>query len=291
MELISKIRRIKGYGELVMFSHTIFSMPFAIISMLWAAGGLPSSRILFWIFVALIGGRNGANAINRLVDKEIDSKNPRTKDRHLPKGTVKEYEVVFIIVVCLGLMTLAAYMLNPLSLKLLPLALLGFCIYSYTKRYTWACHIILGVICGGAPVGAWVAVTGEIGWPSIVIGAIVTCWVAGFDIIYATQDISFDRENGLYSIPAKFGLKSSLYISALFHVITVFMLVYLYFLMNLGWLYLVGVAIIAALLLLEHKMVSPTNLKSMKIASYSINQVVSITMLVFTLLDSWILHG
>lgn len=285
MVLISKIKRVKTYGELVMFSHTIFSLPFAIIAMLWAAHGLPSTEVLFWSFIALMAGRNGANAVNRLVDKEIDGKNPRTKNRHLPKGLVKDHEVIFIILLCLALMTLAAYRLNPLCLKLLPLALLGFGIYSYTKRYTWACHIILGMVCGGAPVGAWMAVTGEIGWPSIVLGAIVTCWVGGFDIVYATQDIDFDRNYGLYSIPARFGLKYSLYIAAVLHTITVLLLVYLYFLMNLGWIYLMGVTIVSFLLFLEHSMVSPSSLKTMKIASYSINQVISMTMLLFTVLD------
>jgi len=291
MEL-SRIRlsKIKAFGELVMFSHTIFSLPFAVISMLWAADGLPPVRVLFWIFVALIGARNGANAINRLVDKEIDQKNPRTADRHLPKGIVKDYEVILLIFLCLGVMTLAAFMLNPLCVKLLPLALIGFAIYSYTKRFTWTCHIILGIVCGGAPVGAWMAVTGQIGWPSIILGAVVTCWVAGFDIIYATQDINFDRNHGLHSIPARFGVKKSLYISALFHKVTVALLIYLYYLMDLGWFYLIGVGLIATLLLVEHKMVSPSNLKTMKIASYSINQVVSITMLVFSLLDFWILN-
>ncbi|KXG77871.1 UbiA-like polyprenyltransferase [Thermotalea metallivorans] len=280
--------RVRTYGELVMFSHTLFSLPFALISMLWAAQGLPPGRIIFWILVALTGARNGANGLNRLIDREIDAKNPRTAHRHLPKGLVKEWEVILLIFFCFALMVLAAFMLNPLCVKLLPLPIFIFIIYSYTKRFTWACHLILGIACGGAPVGAWMAVTGAIGWPSIVLGAMVTLWVAGFDIIYATQDVDFDRSHGLFSIPAKFGIQNGLYISAFFHAGAVSLLMYLHFLMETGWFYLTGIAITAVLLFLEHIIVSPKNLRTMRIASYNINQVVGVVMLIFTALDMFI---
>jgi len=279
------LTKLKSYGELVMFSHTLFSLPFALIAMIWAADGLPSAFTIFWILVALIGARNGANALNRIVDKDIDKKNPRTANRHLPKGLVKDSEVWGIVILCFLIFILASYNLNTLCFKLSPVALFLFIIYSYTKRFTWICHIILGITCGGAPVGAWIAVTGKFALTPIILGAVVTLWVAGFDIIYATQDIDFDRKIGLYSIPAKFGLKGALYISSLFHFIMILLLFSLYFIMHRGLIYLIGICISAILLVVEHYIVSPSNEKKMKVASYHINQVVSVLIFIFTVLD------
>ena len=283
------LKKLKSYGELVMFSHTLFSLPFALIAMIWAADGLPSAITIFWILIALIGARNGANALNRIVDKDIDKKNPRTANRHLPKGLIMDYEVLIIVFICFSIFILAAYKLNPLCLALSPIALFLFIIYSYTKRFTWICHIILGITCGGAPVGAWLAVTGKFALAPIVLGVVVTLWVAGFDIIYATQDIEFDREEGLFSVPAKFGLNGALYISSLFHFIMILLLISLYFIMDSGYIYLIGIFISSILLTFEHYIVSPTNEKTMKIASYHINQVVSVLIFVFTAIDVFIL--
>lgn len=283
------LNKLKSYGELVMFSHTLFSLPFALIGMIWAAEGLPSAGTIFWILVALIGARNGANALNRVVDKDIDKKNPRTANRHLPSGRVKDYEALGIVVLCFLIFTFAAYELNPLCFMLSPVALFLFAVYSYTKRFTWICHIVLGIACGGAPVGAWLAVTGKFALAPIILGAVVTLWVAGFDIIYATQDIEFDRKIGLFSIPAKFGLKGALYISTLFHAIMILFLISLHFIMHTGWIYLLGIFVSAILLALEHYIVSPSNEKKMKIASYNINQVVSVLIFIFTMLDFFIL--
>ncbi len=282
------LKRIKTYGELVMFSHTLFSLPFALISMIWAAKGIPSLETVFWILVALISARNGANALNRIVDKDIDKKNPRTANRHMPKGIVKEYEAWGIVMFCFAIFILAAYKLNPLCFKLTPVAFLLFFIYSYTKRFTWACHIVLGVACAGAPVGAWLAVTGQFAFTPFILAAVVTLWVAVFDIIYGTQDIDFDRQNGLFSIPARFGFDLALVISSIFHIIMILLLFSLYFIMDMGWIYLVGIVISALLLILEHYMVSPSNEKKMKIASYNINQIVSMLIMVFSLLDTFI---
>ena len=277
--------KVKKYFELVMFSHTLFSLPFGLVAMFWAAGGLPPLRTFFWILVALAGARNGANALNRIIDRNIDAKNPRTAERHMPRGAVKMKEAVLIVVICFALLTLAAFMLNPLCVLLLPLAIFMFFAYSFTKRFTWACHIALGVACGGAPVGAWIAVTGSIGWPSLVLGVVVTLWVAGFDIIYGTQDVGFDRDEGLFSIPAVFGIEAALVISTLFHIGVVVLLFYLYYLMHMGWFYLAGLAVITLLLAAEHLLVKSTRLNSVKIASYGINQIVSVVFLIFTTLD------
>jgi len=283
------LKKLKSYGELVMFSHTLFSLPFALIGMIWAAQGIPSGVTILWILIALIGARNGANALNRIVDKDFDKKNPRTANRHLPKGTVNNYEVWVIVLLCFSIFILAAYKLNPLCFMLSPVALFLFVIYSYTKRFTWLCHIVLGITCGGAPVGAWLAVTGKLALTPIILGAVVTLWIAGFDIIYATQDIEFDRKVGLFSIPAKFGLKGALYISSLFHFIMILLLISLYFIMHTGWIYLLGIFIGSILLVVEHYIVSPSNEKKMKIASYNINQIVSVLIFSFTMLDFFIL--
>lgn len=283
------LKRLKGYGELVMFSHTLFSLPFALISMIWAAEGLPSAATIFWILIALTGARNGANALNRIVDKDFDKKNPRTANRHMPRGSVKNIEVLLIVILCFLVFIIAAYMLNPICFMLSPVALFLFIIYSYTKRFTWLCHVVLGITCGGAPVGAWLAVTGNFAVAPIILGAVVTLWIAGFDIIYATQDIDFDRKIGLYSIPARFGLKGALFISTLFHFIMILLLISLYFIMHAGFIYLLGILISSILLGIEHYMVSPSNEKKMKFVSYNINQVVSVLLLTFTLLDFFIL--
>lgn len=280
--------KLRTYGDLVMFSHTLFSLPFALISMLWAANGLPSLWTFLWILIALVGARNGANALNRLIDREVDRLNPRTANRHLPLGVVGSMEVIILILACFSLYIFAAFMLNPLCVVLSPLPVIVFIAYSYTKRFTWACHLILGIACGGAPVGAWIAVKGNISWVSLVLGTIVTLWVAGFDIIYAVQDVAFDREEGLFSIPSIFGVKGALLISSLFHLAVVILLAYLYFYMHTSWIYLIGVMLAALLLLIEHLLVTPDNLRNVKIASYSINQVVSVILLIFTALDVYI---
>lgn len=279
------LNKLRTYGNLVMFSHTLFSLPFAFVAMLIAANGIPQPRIFIWIGVAFLGARTGANAINRLIDRNIDAKNPRTASRHMPMGIVKNTEVVFIVIISFGILLLAAIELNPLCVIMLPFAIFLFIIYSYTKRFTWACHLVLGITCGGAPVGAWMAVTGRISWICLIMGAANALWVTGFDIIYGSQDVDFDRKEGLFSIPAIFGVELALIFSSLLHAATVILLIYLYYIAHLGWLYLVGIGIISLLLIKEHKMVSPSNLDNVKIASYGINQVVSVAFLVFSIAD------
>lgn len=284
------LTKIKTYANLVMFSHTIFSLSFALISMLIAANGLPKLRVVILILVAFMGARTGANALNRLIDSKIDKKNPRTASRHLPMGAVKKGEVLLITICSFLLLSFAAFELNILCLELLPLALFLLIFYSYTKRFTFACHIVLGITCAAAPVGAYIAVTGRIGWSSLVLGAANALWVAGFDIIYGCQDVDFDRKEGLQSIPAFFGIKNALNISSLFHAIAIILLSYLYFVAHFGFIYIIGLVIVTALLIAEHRMVSPKNLTNAKIASYNINQVVSIVFLIFSISDIFILR-
>ena len=278
--------KVKEYGTLVMFSHTIFSLSFALISMLLASKGLPAFETVFWILIAFLAARTGANAINRVIDAEIDAKNPRTATRQLPQGFLKKKEVILFSSICFVIMLVAAAMLNPLVLFVAPIALFLMIIYSYTKRYTFMCHIILGITCAAAPVGAWLAVTGEMSWIAFFMGGANTAWVAGFDVIYASQDYRFDMDHGLYSIPTTFGVRFGLYIAALLHIGTILFLGIVGLLsQQLHLIYFIGLAVIATLFIIQHSMVSPKNLSNVKIASYSISQLVSILFLIFGLLD------
>ncbi|MEW9122938.1 MAG: UbiA-like polyprenyltransferase [Thermotaleaceae bacterium] len=287
MVLNEVVRKVNDYGRLVMFSHTIFSLSFALISMILASRGLPAFSTIFWILLAFLGGRTGANAINRVIDAEIDSKNPRTATRHLPQGLLKTKEVIFFSFLCFSIMIVSAAMLNPLCLILSPIALFLMIIYSYTKRFTWTCHLVLGLTCSCAPIGAWIAVQGNITWIPIFIGSANNFWVAGFDIIYGSQDYDFDLAHGVQSIPARFGIKKGLYMAALFHCITIFFLFLIGIFSNqLGIIYYIGLILISILFIIEHRLVSPDNLSNVKIASYSINQLVSLVLLIFGISDA-----
>lgn len=289
MVLVNIINKLKEYGKLVMFSHTIFSLSFALVSMVIAAKGLPEISTLIWILVCFMGARTGANAINRVIDAEIDARNPRTAGRQLPKGEMKKTEVIIFTAVCFLVMLFGAYKLNWICLLLSPIALFLMIIYSYCKRFTYLCHLVLGVTCACAPVGAWLAITGELSLVPLFMGAANTLWVAGFDIIYGSQDYDFDRENGLHSIPAKFGVAGALLIAKLFHIVTLLCLLVIGILVpQFGIIYYLGLFIIAGLFIAEYKIVSPTNLTNVNIASYSINQIVSIVLLIFGLADAFI---
>lgn len=277
--------KLRTYSSLVMFEHTIFALPFAYLALFLASGGWPTFHDFFWITVAMIGARNGANAWNRLADAKIDSKNPRTVARELPSGKVSKREVLFLTFSCFLLLLLAAFNLHPISVKLSPLAIVFICFYSLTKRFTWACHFFLGAAVALAPIGTWLAVKGEFSIDVLIMAAIHALWVAGFDIIYATQDYDFDIQNGVYSIPARFGIKRALKIAAGLHLLTIILLFILPLFFPLGWIYLSGVVVITLLLAYEHKLVSPEDLAQVKIASYSINQIISPVLLLAAIID------
>ena len=278
MELIKKIgKKINDYGVLVMFSHTIFSLSFALISMLLAGNGKLNFRVIFWILVAFMSARTGANALNRVIDAEIDAKNPRTATRQLPQGLMNKKEILIFVVICFAIMVFAAWQLNTICFILSPIALFLMTIYSYTKRFTWMCHLVLGITSAAAPVGAWLAVTGKISLIPLAMGAANTLWVAGFDIIYGAQDYDFDTKNGIHSIPARFGVKNALHISSVFHVLAVIFLLMVGLLApQLGIIYYGGLLINMVLFVIQHRLVKPDN---------SINQVISIVFLVTGLLD------
>lgn len=282
-------KKINDYGILVMFSHTIFSLSFALISMLLAGKGNLNFTLIFWIIVAFLAARTGANAINRVIDAEIDKKNPRTATRQIPQGLMQKKEVIVFSVVCFAIMVFAAWKINFICFLLSPIALFLMIIYSYTKRFTWLCHLVLGVTSAAAPVGAWLAVTGKISLIPLAMGAANTLWVAGFDIIYGAQDYDFDTKNGIHSIPAKFGVKNALIISRAFHVLALISLIVVGLLsQELGIIYYIGLLIISVLFIVQHKLVTPGNLKNVKIASYNVNQIISIVFLIFGLIDALI---
>ena len=282
IKVIRKIKKkINDYGTLVMFSHTIFSLSFALISMLLASGGLPSFYTLFWILVAFMGARTGANAINRVIDAEIDAKNARTANRQIPSGLMNKKEVIIFTIICFMVMVLGALKLNTLCFILSPIAIFLMTIYSYTKRFTWACHLVLGITSAAAPVGAWLAVTGEISLLPLLMGGANTLWVAGFDVIYGAQDYEFDKAHGIHSIPARFGVKQALMIARVFHALAWVILVAIGLMSKqLNIIYEIGMLIIGILFIIEHKLVSPDNLTNVKIASYQINQVISLVFLI-----------
>ena len=286
MELSKIKNKILDYGTLVMFSHTIFSLSFALISMLIAGNNKLNFTTIFWILIAFLSARTGANALNRVIDAEIDARNPRTATRQLPQGLMNKKEIIIFVIICFAIMVFAAWKLNTICLILSPIALFLMTIYSYTKRFTWACHIVLGITSAAAPVGAWLAVTGKINLLPLVMGAANTLWVAGFDIIYGAQDYEFDTSNGIHSIPARFGVKNALLISRVFHVIALSCLFLVGLLAKeLGIIYYIGLSIIAVLFVVQNKLVSPDNLKNVKVASYNVNQVISIVFLLAGVID------
>ena len=279
-------KKLHGYGVLVMFQHTIFSFSFAVVSMLLAAGGIPPWHILLIVVVTLLAARTGANAINRVIDAEIDKKNPRTAHRQIPKGEMGKREVLLLSGLCFAITLAGAFLLNPLCTLLAPVAVFFMVIYSYTKRFTPLCHLILGFTCSIAPVGAWLAITGHFAWTPIFMAGANMFWVAGFDIIYGAQDVEFDKANGLHSILTEFGLDFGLAISTFFHAIALFCLVVVGLLNpEFSWIYYSGVLVIFALLILEHVVVGPENLKHATFASYNVNELVSIIFLVCGITD------
>jgi 4-hydroxybenzoate polyprenyltransferase len=277
--------RVKAYGELVMFSHSIFSFSFLALSGLAASGGHPTLMGGLLLCAAFLGGRTAANAFNRVADRSYDAANERTASRHIPSGTVSVRGTLVLAALSSAVLAVAAFLLRPLCAALLPVALLLILGYSYTKRFTWLCHFVLGVACACAPAGAWIALTGTLDPPALVLSLANALWVMGFDVVYAIQDIDFDRKVGLFSIPARFGKRISLAISASCHAAAVAALSLFGRLMGLGVAYFVGIAAVAFLLGWAALAARVDYRKNALFASYSANQVVSVTLLVATLVE------
>jgi 4-hydroxybenzoate polyprenyltransferase len=282
---------IKIILEMIKFEHTIFALPYAYMGAFLAARGFPRLDDFIWITVAMVGARSFAMGLNRYIDREIDARNPRTADRALPRGLLKPNSVLLFSLVSLGVFLVAVYQLAPLAQILWPFFVLPFIAYSYTKRFTWLNHLVLGLCLGLAPIGAWIAITNNFDIRLILLGLAVCLWVAGFDIIYACQDYKVDIEQGLHSIPARFGLRKGLKIAAIFHGLTVLFLVLTGFAFKLGIAYKIGVLLAAVLLTYENSLVSPEDLSRVNLAFFTVNGFISIALFFFTALDLIVISG
>ena len=277
------VDRALVYGRMIRFSHSIFALPFALASAAVATGGRVPWRELPWIVVAMVGARSAAMGFNRLADADIDARNPRTALRELPTGRLSRREVWLFVLLSAAALVGASAMLNPLCLALSPLALLIVLGYSYTKRFTSLSHLVLGLALGIAPVGAWLAVRGRFDTAPVVLALAVLAWVAGFDTIYACQDVEFDRREGLRSLPARLGVPRALLVARVLHAAAVALLATLYVLVPLHPVYLAGVAAVAALLVYEHSLVSPDDLSRVDAAFFAVNGWISVGYLVFVI--------
>jgi 4-hydroxybenzoate polyprenyltransferase len=271
--------------EMIKWEHSVFALPFALTGAVLAAGGWPQPRVLLWIVVCMVAARSAAMAFNRLVDARLDAANPRTATRALPAGRLSAGFVVGFVAVSAAVFVLGAAMLNRLTLELAPLALAVVLVYSYMKRVTRWSHLVLGLALGIAPSAAWIAVRGALDARIVVLSAAVLLWVGGFDVLYACQDFEHDRAAGLHSVPQAFGLKTAFWIARAMHVGMVGLLFWLTRLFGMGPLAMVGVATVAALLLYEHCIVSPRDLRRMNAAFFTLNGVISVAFFCFFAAD------
>ncbi len=257
--------------EMIKFEHSVFALPFALVGAMLAVRGWPTWREVFWLIVAMVGARSAAMTFNRIADRKFDALNPRTRMRALPAGRLTlRFAIGFTVLSC-GLLALAAWELSPLAFKLAPLAIAILLLYSYTKRFTLFSHAVLGIADGLAPVAAWIALRNSVSLSVLLLGAAVAFWVAGFDLIYACQDIEFDRRVGIHSVPQRFGVAAALYGSIACHLAMVTLLLWVIRTENLGWVAAAGLALMAALLAYEHWIVRPSDLSRLNAAFFTVN--------------------
>ena len=276
----------KRFASLVKIEHTVFALPFAYVGAFLAVDAVPSARDLLWITVAMIGARSLAMGLNRLVDAGIDARNPRTASRELPAGRLTGWQVAVFCVASLAVFLAAVYQLDPLVRWLWPIPVVGFVIYPYLKRFTWLSHLWLGAVDGLAPVGGWVAITGELPWQAWALGGAVAFWVAGFDHFYSLLDVEVDKREGLRSVATRFGESGAFWGARLLHVLTVAFLVAAGLGLEVGIFYWLGVAVVAALLVYEHSIVRPGDLRRLDTAFFTMNGVISVAFFAFVLADS-----
>lgn len=275
------VSKLKTTLEMIKFEHTLFALPFAFLGAILAANGLPTWHQILWITIAMIGARSAAMTFNRIVDRDIDAQNPRTANRELPSGKLSLGFAWGFLFVSIGVFLLAAWSLNWLTFALSPVALLSVLGYSYAKRFTAFAHLLLGWALAISPTAAWIAVRGAIDSEvPLLLSLFVLMWTAGFDVLYACQDHDFDKNSGLYSIPARFGIARALWISRLFHFQAFVVLVLLYLVSGLGWPALAGVGLVGALLIYQHTLVKPNDLSQMNAAFFTTNAFVSFILLI-----------
>jgi len=264
---------------MIKFEHTLFALPFAFLGAIMAANGLPTWRQFVWITVAMVGARSAAMTFNRIADREIDAQNPRTANRELPTGKLSVGFAWVFLYVSIGIFLLASYSLNWITFALSPVALFFVLGYSYAKRFTAFAHLLLGVALAISPSAAWIAVRGDLTEVPILLSLFVLMWTAGFDVLYACQDLDFDRRFGLRSIPARFGINQALWIARLFHAQAFIVLIVLYLMTGLGWVALAGVIAVGALMIYQHALVNANDLSRMNAAFFTTNAFVSVILL------------
>ena len=283
------LNQIRTYGHLIKFSHTIFALPFALAAVLLAHRQYPVTWSgLFWIILAMAGARSAAMGFNRLADYKYDKINPRTSNRPHATGEIGKPSLILFISLSSAVLIISAGMLGRLCLILsVPLLFILF-FYSFTKRFTAYCHLFLGFAIGLAPLGAWIAITGAIDARILLLTTALMTYIAGFDILYACQDVDFDREAKLFSIPARWGIDSALRVSSILHTLTFISLLSIYFAFNLGSIYLAFLSLISLLLILEHKLVQPNHLDKINIAFFHLNSAISVLLFFAVFTDMWI---
>jgi 4-hydroxybenzoate polyprenyltransferase len=282
---VALLTDIKTTLEMIKWEHSIFALPFALCAAMLAAGGMPGAAKLGWIIVCMVSARSAAMAFNRIADARIDAANPRTAMRAIPAGALSpRFAAVFVIAACV-LFVLGAAELNRSTLYLSPIALAVVLLYSYTKRFTRWSHLVLGFALGIAPSAAWIAVRGSLDPRILLLTAAVTFWVGGFDVLYACQDIDFDRANSLNSIPQAIGVPRALIVARTLHVLMLGLLIALVIVFGLGKLAMVGVAVVALLLTYEHSLVSATDLSKLNAAFFTMNGVIAVVFFVFVAAD------
>ena len=288
------MRKVRIFLEMIKFEHSLFALPFAFVGAILGSvmmlDRLPTWGEIGWVTVAMVGARSAAMGLNRLIDRAIDARNPRTANRAIPAGLLGVREVVVFIVISFALLFVAAFNLDPLAVKLLPIAVFALVFYHYTKRFTWLCHVVLGFTIALGPLGGWLAVTGEASPAAWLLYVSVAFWTAGFDIVYACQDAEFDREAKLYSIPARFGVRNALVIARVFHVIPAFGFLALFWMTDLSYSYLAGALIALGILAYQHTLVKPEDLSRVNMAFFSMNGTLSVVLFAFTLFDLVVLR-
>jgi 4-hydroxybenzoate polyprenyltransferase len=283
---MSVLSTVATFGRMVKFSHTVFALPFALAAATLAAAGhgITLAQILA-ILLAMVGARTAAMGFNRIVDRHIDAANPRTAGRELPTGKVSLPAAIGLTTISAALFVAAAAWLGPLCLHLSPVVLILVLGYSLTKRFTWLCHLFLGLAIGSAPAAAWIAVRGQLDAPALWLSLAVATWIAGFDVLYALADRDFDRQAGIFSIPARFGISAALVISAALHLVSALALLAVGQAAGLGWIYMVGMAIVLLMLIGEHAILRPSDLSRLNVAFFNLNGYLSLIYFAATLAD------
>jgi len=276
----------KHFFQTIKFEHTVFALPFAYMTLFLVSRGWPSAGDFLWITVAMVAGRTFGMGSNRLIDAEIDARNPRTESRAIPAGRLSKAAVLAFMAATLAVFLIAVYNLAPVCRRLWPIVIVAMVVYPYAKRFTWLCHLVLGLVYLLIPTAVWIAVAGELTWAAVVLGIGAGLWVAGFDIIYACQDVDVDRRERVHSIPANLGVRPALWIARLFHAAFIAALVYAGALLGAGVFYYVGLAATLIVLLYEHRLVSPDNLANVNAAFFTANGVISVVLFVLVALDT-----